>query len=168
MPTKVTDHFSLEELIPDGMNPAEIPVSVRANLVTLAESILEPARVGLGLPFIVSGRGYRPPARNQRVGGVSTSDHMTGCAVDFHAAATSMKPWDETTRDAFDWIRIHLDGRFGQLIWEDQRGHFGLPGKLWVHVALRTEKHPGTPDDVNRILVCSAPKVYRVWMGWNS
>lgn len=51
------------------------------NLLDLAVLVLDPIREAWGQPLIVTS-GYRSPQLNVAVGGVPTSAHMDGCAVD--------------------------------------------------------------------------------------
>lgn len=51
------------------------------NLRNLAQSILQPLADTMSFrPYVTS--GYRCPALNKLVGGVPTSQHVTGCAAD--------------------------------------------------------------------------------------
>lgn len=51
------------------------------NLYRLCDTVLDPARKELGSPITVTS-GYRSPELNKAVGGVSNSQHLTGCAAD--------------------------------------------------------------------------------------
>lgn len=159
---KLTEHFDLEEFLPAGVVASDVPPDVLANLRTLAETILEPVRERFNVPVSIHS-GWRPPEKNAGVGGADHSDHLTGRAADFHVADSGLASWDVNTLAAFDWIRTALDGAFGQLIREDQRAHFANPGKLWIHVAIPSEKHSGIVGDPSRVLVSPAPKVYHPW-----
>lgn len=55
--------------------------SHRLALQALCTAILQPTRDKLGVAFIISS-GYRVPALNSLVGGVSTSQHVIGEAAD--------------------------------------------------------------------------------------
>lgn len=52
------------------------------NIHRLCVLVLEPTRKQLGGRPITVTSGYRCPALNRLVGGVSNSQHMTGCAAD--------------------------------------------------------------------------------------
>lgn len=83
---KLSDHFDLAELtisqeaarrgIANEPNAAQI-----GNLRGLCAYILEPLRVAVGKPVIVSS-GFRSPAVNALVGGAPSSDHLRGLAAD--------------------------------------------------------------------------------------
>lgn len=160
--TKVSSHFNLEEFLPDGQPIGKVPVGVALNIRSLALDILEPVRVHFGVPVLIHD-GWRPPLKNVEVGGVATSDHLSGAASDFHVSATpNGATWEENTISAFDWLRTG-GLPFGQLILEDHRSHLADPGKLWVHVSLRTLKHSGSKTDLSQILVSYAPGHYAPW-----
>ena len=83
---KLSNNFKLEELIASTTaehyrisnypSPTEIE-----NLKNLCENILQPIRDKWGEPLFVNS-GYRSPILNRKVGGVPTSYHVTGNAVD--------------------------------------------------------------------------------------
>lgn len=156
---KLSPHFALAEFLPPGVDEENVPTEVLVNLELLVEEILEPLRSRLSMPVVIHS-GYRPPEYNARVGGKPHSDHQLGNACDFHCPAAFGRTWQQSTLYAFNWIRTQLDGRFGQLILEDHRIFRGSPTKLWVHVSNPTHAHPGTPDDVNRLLISSDPDHY--------
>lgn len=60
------------------------------NLQELAQLVLDPIRQAWGQPLIVTS-GFRSPELNVAVGGVPTSEHMIGCAVDITLPALSEK-----------------------------------------------------------------------------
>lgn len=157
---KLTEHFTLEEFLPVGVAPDQVPDDVRANLALLATAILEPVRERFDAAVYITS-GWRPPRHNASVGGAATSDHVTGRAADFYVADTHTAPWEVNTTEAFAFIRTHLSGAFGQIIYEDHRAHFGRPGKLWVHAAIPSPKHPGDGSDADAVLYSYAPGQYR-------
>jgi hypothetical protein len=90
-----------------------------SNLFKLA-SLLEQVRAALGNKAVVVSSGYRGPALNSAIGGSKTSEHMTGCAADFHCPAFG------STKEICQAI-IDSGIKFGQLIQE---------GGRWVHISL--------------------------------
>lgn len=95
--------------------------SVRANLKSLVDNILDPLREAWGAPIIVSS-GYRCPKLNSAVGGAKTSQHMYGQAADIRTV--SDKPSDN--KKLFDLIQ-KLGLPYDQLI--DEYGY------NWIHVS---------------------------------
>lgn len=53
------------------------------NINLLVDNVLDPARDEFRTPIIITS-GYRCPQVNRLVGGVDNSQHMSGCAADFH------------------------------------------------------------------------------------
>lgn len=51
--------------------------------------IMQELRDQIGKPFIVQS-WYRTPKMNERVGGISDSNHLKGCAMDFHIKGMKM------------------------------------------------------------------------------
>lgn len=84
--TQLSKSFSLAELTNSntaksrGINNTAPPKVVK-NMKDLATNLLQPLRDHIGLPIKVNS-GYRSPALNKAVGGVSNSSHLTGYAVD--------------------------------------------------------------------------------------
>lgn len=159
---KVSEHFALSEFLPKGMDESTVPNEIVNNILLMAVTLLEPLRTYFDVPVAIHS-GYRLPGRNAAIGGAPGSDHQRGAAADFHVWDSAPAAWEENTIAAFHWLRINKAGDYGQLILEDHRAHYGIPGKLWVHVALRGERHDGTARDRNRILVSYAPKQYEIW-----
>lgn len=86
---QLTEHFTLDEFTRSSTaSRLKIDNSVPDELipnVQLTATKLELVRAALGKPIIITS-GYRCPALNARVGGVSTSAHTKGLAVDFRCA----------------------------------------------------------------------------------
>lgn len=83
---KISKYFRLEELLGSdtalALSIENLPSwSIVENLRVLAVSVLDPIREAWKQPLIVTS-GYRSPKLNVAVGGVPTSAHMEGCAVD--------------------------------------------------------------------------------------
>jgi hypothetical protein len=89
---------------------------------------LEVLRDRYGHPIIINS-GYRSPQLNKKVGGVSTSNHLTGCAVDIRCNGA-----EQAIEYAFILIgyskEIHQD--FDELFIEKNKY-----GCYWVHFAVR-------------------------------
>ena len=84
---RLSPHFTLGELTKtsvkteDGNIPSRVAIE---NLTNLCENWLEALRQAQG-PLIINS-GYRSPEVNKFAGGSSTSNHLTGCAVDIRVA----------------------------------------------------------------------------------
>lgn len=136
---QLTPHFTLAELTHSttatrlAMDNTP-PKAIMASLQTTAE-MLERIRATLGVPLIVTS-GYRSPAVNRAVGGVSSSDHIFGQAADFVAPSYG-------TPYLIASLLAPLVSTLGieQLILE------GVRGKHWIHVSTRRP-----PREINRIL----------------
>lgn len=53
------------------------------NINLLVDNVLDPVRDMVNTPIVITS-GYRCPQVNRLVGGVDNSQHMSGCAADFH------------------------------------------------------------------------------------
>jgi zinc D-Ala-D-Ala carboxypeptidase len=136
---KLTPHFTLAELVASS-TAARLrldntpPASVMPALQSTAE-MLERIRATIGVQVIVTS-GYRSPALNRAVGGVSSSDHTWGQAADFVAPGYG-SPYLIASLLAPLVSTLGIE----QLILE------GIKGKRWIHVSTRKPTKP-----VNRIL----------------
>lgn len=84
----LTDHFKLNEFTfsqSAARRGLELspPPDVIANLKRLCVLILEPVRITLGRPLVITS-GWRPEWLNAEIGGAPTSAHLTGRAADIH------------------------------------------------------------------------------------
>ena len=89
----LSPHFQLKEFIESptarqyGIDNSPSPEIVN-NLRRLCEGTLEPLREAMGLPIVITS-GYRCKALNDKIGHHSDrSQHMSGCAADFHVGHT--------------------------------------------------------------------------------
>lgn len=131
--TKLTDHFSLEEMTRTDVKQyidqnREITGAVKENLLALCRDLLEPIRHKLG-PVIVHS-GYRCPELNAHIGGAPRSDHMDGNAADFHCLLVGADT--QSLRITIREI-VNAGLPFGQLILEPS----------WVHISRITPKYKG-------------------------
>lgn len=89
------------------------------NLQALVEFVLDPFREMLGKPIIINS-GYRSPALNRAVGGVTTSQHSRGQAADFivrgmtvdqvvKAMRHSGLPFDQLIHEFGRWTHVSYD-----------------------------------------------------------
>lgn len=121
---KLTEHFALEEFTRSTTaDRLKIDNSVPADLmqnIQLTAIKLESVRKVLDKPINITS-GYRCPALNARVGGVSTSAHTKGLAVDFHSSYGTPKEICQRLIDA--------GVQFDKLIQEHNQ---------WVHIGFST------------------------------
>lgn len=123
---KLTEHFSLEELIASqtatrqGIYNEPSP-QIKINLDRLAKT-LEQVRMLVNRPIIISS-GYRSVALNRAVGGADNSAHTLGLAADINCSDIGPKDLACLIRDS--------NIAFDQLIYEG----------TWVHIGLSS----GTP-----------------------
>ena len=114
-------YFTINELTKTSTGISNIPNAEHiANLIYLVENLLDKAREELAMPIRVTS-GYRSEAVNRRVGGVATSQHTKGEAVDLVCG------------DNAKLFNILKKMNFDQLIWE--KGNNIQPA--WVHVSLK-------------------------------
>ena len=126
---KLSEHFSLGEFTksnhPEVYN---IPSHVAIENMKRICGWLEVLRDRYGHPIIINS-GYRSPQLNKKVGGVSTSNHLTGCAVDIRCNGA-----EQAIEYAFILIgyskEIHQD--FDELFIEKNKY-----GCYWIHFAVR-------------------------------
>ena len=137
---KLSEHFSLEEMIKTKTGMSNIPDDKAvANLKNICQNWLEDLRYSYGAlygegketPIIITS-GYRSAAVNKAAGGVATSNHLTGCAVDLRCAGVEQ---------ALRYMNILLDISdgtnrvFDELLLE-RKGFV-----YWVHFAVRPENN---------------------------
>lgn len=84
--------------------------TVERNINSLVDNVLDPIRDELCTPVIITS-GYRCPQVNKLVGGVNNSQHMSGCAADFHVQGFT----SSMMRNVFLYIYDNMD--FDQLIY---------------------------------------------------
>lgn len=89
------------------------------NMTRLINVVLDPLREAYGQPITVNS-GYRSPALNKAVGGVKSSQHLTGEAADITVGSKEGNKW------LFEYIKNNLP--YDQLI--DEYNY------SWVHVSL--------------------------------
>jgi hypothetical protein len=98
---------------------------VIVNIYNLTKTLLQPIRDNFGKPLHITS-GYRCAGLNELVGGVSNSDHLTGCAADFIISGI----------DCYQVCLAVWDSPFifDQLIYEIQIDAEGNPVE-WIHIS---------------------------------
>jgi len=127
---KITQNFSLNELIESptarrkGFNEQFLPPQIVVkNLISLCINVLQPLRVYLGVPIIVTS-GYRCGRLNRSIKGAVNSQHMIGEAVDIRVP----------NMQTIDICKAVIEERieFDQMIEE-----YGV----WVHISFKEGKN---------------------------
>jgi len=132
MATRLTEHFTLEELI---VSPTAKKLGIPntptqdhiANMKYVCERILEPVRAHFGQAVQINS-SYRSPSVNKAVGGSKTSQHVNGQAVDFEIPGIDNKV-------VADWVADNLE--FDQVILEFYTK--GDKNSGWVHASIKKE-----------------------------
>ena len=134
---QLSQHFSLGELCKtsvktaDGNIPSHVHIENLQRVCSWLEMLRDEynRRYGEGNDPIIINSGYRSPAVNKAVGGVATSNHLTGCAVDIRV--TDMK---QLLRYAVILLDISDDSGepFDELLIERNS-----KGTYWLHFAVR-------------------------------
>ena len=137
---KISNHITYAESIHSntakrrGIDNTPNPTQVEAMKV-LAEEIFEPLREWVGGPIKVNSF-YRSVALNEEIGGVASSQHCKGQAIDIDDVYGR-----KSNAEMFHWIKENLC--FDQLIWE-----FGTDmNPNWIHISFVSKE-----DNRNRCL----------------
>lgn len=116
--TQLTPHFSLAEMTTTSTGIHNIPTGQDLQNLTYTAQQMEKVRTILGNNTIKINSAYRSDAVNRAVGGVTTSAHSFGFAVDFVCPAFGT-PYEVCA------ALIKAGMKFDQLIMERNR---------WVHI----------------------------------
>jgi len=116
--TQLTPHFSLKEMTTTSTGIANVPTGQLLKNLTYTAQQLEVVRGILGNNTIQVNSGFRCDAVNRAVGGVTTSAHSYGFAVDFVCPKFGT-PYEVCA------ALIKAGMKFDQLIHEKRR---------WVHI----------------------------------
>lgn len=124
----LSEHFSLAELTKTNVKIKNVPNEAQVENLKRLCGWLEMLRERAGGPIIINS-GYRSPEVNKAVGGVATSNHLTGCAADIRVAgieqiirytAILLDVSDERQED-FDELLLERSPK----------------GTFWLHFAVR-------------------------------
>ena len=130
----LSEHFKLEELCKTKTGIENVPNEAQVeNLKRLCRWLEQLRRrwndlYGEGDDPIVINSGFRSPAVNKAVGGVSTSNHLTGCAADIRCIGM-----EQALRYAASLLDISDLNRedYDELLIEQKRN------VIWIHFAVR-------------------------------
>ena len=132
--TNLSEHFSLAELTKTKQHIANVPNEAQVENLRRVCRWLERLRkrwndkYGDGDDPIIINSGFRSPAVNKAVGGVPTSNHLTGCAVDIRCIGMEQAlRYASILLDISDMSREDFD----ELLIEQKRN------VVWIHFAVR-------------------------------
>ncbi len=125
--TKLSTHFTLSEMTVTSTGLDNQPTPAHLANLKIAAAGMEKVRAALGKPILVNS-AYRSATVNRKVGGVPTSAHCQGYAVDFRV--TGMSPleicraivaagikFDQLIEENGRWTHISFDPRMrGQVL----------------------------------------------------
>ena len=135
---KLSEHFSLAELTKTNSGIANVPSEAQVENLKRVCGWLERLRkrwndkYGDGDDPIIINSGFRSAAVNKAVGGVPTSNHLTGCAVDIRCIGM-----EQALRYAAILLDISDMSRedFDELLIEQKRS------VIWIHFAVRPSEN---------------------------
>ena len=144
---KLSEHFTLGELTKSGSHPEVYNIPSHeaiANLTNLTKwlEVLRKrynAKYGVGEEPIRINSGYRSQQLNKKIGGVATSNHLTGCAVDIRVLgmeqliryATILMDYADESKQEFDELLI--ERRSASPLGSSKNRY----GAIWLHFAVR-------------------------------
>ena len=131
---KLSEHFTLRELCKTRTGIENVPNEAQVENLKRVCQWLEQLRrrwnnlYGEGNDPIVINSGFRSPEVNKAVGGVATSNHLTGCAVDIRCIGMEQAlRYASILLDLSDLNREDYD----ELLIEQKRN------VIWIHFAVR-------------------------------
>jgi len=130
----LSEHFKLGEFTKSSSHPEVYNIPSHEAIANLKRVCgwLEVLRKRYGGPIIINS-GYRSPQLNRKIGGVATSNHLTGCAVDIRV--TGMEQLIRYAAILLDYAdESHQD--FDELLIEKNRY-----GAIWLHFAVRPREN---------------------------
>ena len=131
---KLSEHFKLGEFTKSSSHPEVYNIPSHEAIANLKRVCgwLEVLRKRYGGPIIINS-GYRSPQLNRKIGGVATSNHLTGCAVDIRVTGLEQ---------AIRYAAILLDIADGSKRDYDELLIERSPkGGYWVHFAVRPKEN---------------------------
>jgi len=130
---RISNHITYAEAIHSntakrkGIDNTPNPTQVEA-MKLLAEEIFEPLREWVGGPIKVNSF-YRSPELNEEIGGVASSQHCKGQAIDIDDVYGR-----KSNAEMYHWIKENLN--WDTLIWE-----FGTDmNPNWIHISFLSKE----------------------------
>jgi uncharacterized protein YcbK (DUF882 family) len=134
---KLSEHFTLAEMCKTSVKYKNVPNEAQVENLKRLCSWLEMLRsewnrrYGEGNDPIIINCGFRSEAVNNVIGGVATSNHLTGCAADIRVAgmeqliryATILLDVSDQSREDFDELLLEYSPR----------------GGYWLHFAVKSK-----------------------------
>ena len=137
---KLSEHFTLGEMTKSSSHPEvyNIPSHEAITNLTNLCKWLEVLRLRAGTPIRINS-GYRSPQLNKRIGGVPTSNHLTGCAADIRVEnmeqliryAAILLDYADESKQEFDELLI--ERRSASPLGSSKNRY----GAIWLHFAVR-------------------------------
>ncbi len=132
---KLSPHFTLKEMTKTSVKMKNVPTGAQVENLKRLCGWLEQLRARWNMMYgdgddpVVINSGYRSPQVNSAVGGVSTSNHLTGCAADIRVSgqdqliryAAILLDISDETREDFDELLLERNSK----------------GSYWLHFAVR-------------------------------
>ena len=138
----LSEHFKLGEFTKSNSHPEVYNIPSHEAIANLKRVCgwLEILRSRAGRPILINS-GYRSPQLNKKRGGVPTSNHLTGCAVDIR-----VKDMEQLIRYAAILLEYADESKqdFDELLIEKNRY-----GAIWLHFAVRPK------DNRRKIMILS-------------
>jgi len=103
---QLTKNFTKKEF--DSKCGREMPENVLENIKKLAENV-QIIRDEIGKPIKINS-GYRSPEHNKKIGGVSNSQHVLGCASDLSVNGMTSKDLHKVILKLIKEGKIHNGG----------------------------------------------------------
>ena len=135
---KLSEHFSLAELTKTNTGIENVPSEAQVENLKRVCRWLERLRrrwndkYGDGDAPIIINSGFRSPEVNKAVGGVPSSNHLTGCAVDIRCIGMEQAlRYASILLDISDMSREDFD----ELLIEQKRS------VIWIHFAVRPSEN---------------------------
>ena len=131
---KLSPHFTLGEMTKSSSHPEIYNIPSHEAIANLKRvcTWLEELRKRYNQPIIINS-GYRSLQLNRAIGGVATSNHLTGCAVDIRVSGL-----EQLIVYAAILLDISRDWQqdFDELLIEKNRH-----GAMWLHFAVRASNN---------------------------